>query len=897
MADFTDIVLFLSSGRTIAWVGAGPSVELGLPTWKGLASTVLEECRRQKNNRFTRIERFYKEGKYLAQFDEVVIGYGRDFLHDICHTAVADPGGQGGIYTEISNLDFLSYFTTNYDDVLGRHLEDAGKAVVKYTNTQEDLEAIDIDVIPALVKLHGDFSDPKSVILTGSDYRHHYDAGDREGFQTFVRSHLLLSRILFIGYSLDDPDVLALQRRVAANIRRKVAPIGIMANVSEEDVQHWMDAYNIDVLSYPASNSDHSALQSLLKSVSDVLAIGSFAQSRRTDSDIRQIQALYMWHRFSPSVAGDAPVDALQSLMMSTLVNVGRNVTRHDLGELLENAIGASVDSDSNEFTRAVDLLIAADWIIEVGDVLQIQLKGRSLVDRYERQFSDLIDVFTRQLSLDLRKAFDVEDHMVPRLAQVALDSLIDLFELRGRNIMEMVFDSNPFDPRGITDILQTLWKRVNTLDDQASRAPLVSFLLNLLANPSGVYENVLDYLAKSFFCIQAMRLDPAVTTHVSEVVADRTLVIDDNILIPLTAKDEDRYEFMSATIQSARDSNINLCTTERFVQTVRRHADWALDLVNEYGTQSLEVMRAASGDGGYLPNAFLKGYVSQEPLDQDRDFLQYLQDCFGGSYRRDRFDSYFENELGIRILNSTQLSAFIQSKQDLYTKSSLLMTGWNQSRTEDHRKSLTRIESEIEAMLLVTHWTDAGNIVDDLSDAAGAFLTSGSSVPRLARSLESVSGPMMVVSPEAIWELLAHLSPSRSEGPSFRSMMMSSHFRLAQHFVEPANYRHFFGPLIAAAKSEFNESREIFEAILGLDLGVEFLEEFDEEDWPTIVSRLGNAVARQTSERSHDREELIDENAKLRSMIESLQTRERRRREYVARQRERSKSRRGRKS
>ena len=46
MADFTDVVLFLSSGRTTAWIGAGPSVEMGLPTWKGLAAKVLVLQRR-----------------------------------------------------------------------------------------------------------------------------------------------------------------------------------------------------------------------------------------------------------------------------------------------------------------------------------------------------------------------------------------------------------------------------------------------------------------------------------------------------------------------------------------------------------------------------------------------------------------------------------------------------------------------------------------------------------------------------------------------------------------------------------------------------------------------------------------------------------------------------------
>ena len=188
MADFTDIVLFLSTGRAIAWIGAGPSMELGLPSWRRLAAEVLEACRRQKRHNFSRIERYYRESKYLDQFDEVELTHGRQFLLDVCWNKIADPGGEGAIYKEIANLDFLSYFTTNYDNILVRHLESTGKAVAVHGNSQEDLETVDVDMVPALVKLHGDFSESNSVVLSRSDYQRLYLLGQGEAFRTFLKS-------------------------------------------------------------------------------------------------------------------------------------------------------------------------------------------------------------------------------------------------------------------------------------------------------------------------------------------------------------------------------------------------------------------------------------------------------------------------------------------------------------------------------------------------------------------------------------------------------------------------------------------------------------------------------------------------------------------------------------
>ena len=887
MADFTDIVLFLSTGRAIAWIGAGPSIELGLPDWRGLAADVLEACRRQQRHNFGRIERYYREGKYLDQFDEVELTYGRQFLLGVCRNKIADLGCEGAMYKEIAKLDFLSYFTTNYDDILLRHLESMAKAVAVYGNSQEDLETVDVDMVPALVKLHGDFSEPDSVVLSRSDYQKLYLSGQGEGFRTFLKSHLARDRILFLGYSLSDPEILHIQENLAVNLKRKVSPIAILANCPDEEIDLWKRRYNIDVVPYSAQGSDHSRLTSMLSSVANVVSTGPLAKQRISDEDLRRAQALYMWYRFSTSSAKGAAIDALQSLLMTSLVDLGGKATPQMLAAKVSSDFGASVSPDSDEFIGAVNQLMSADWVIQEDGFLLILSEGKQLVVRYERQFSRLIDVFSRQLYLDLKGTFAVEDDDAHNLTQVVLDALIDIFELRGQNIMEMVFDNRPIDPQSITDMLQALWRRANTLDDPRARSSLVGFVLNILTKPSPVYENVLNYLAKSFFCIQAMRLDPAVPEFVSRVISDRTLLIDENVLIPLTAKYEDRHEFVSRAIRKARETNLSLFTTKRFVDSVRRHSDWALNRVTEYGTQSEEVMRAARGEGDYLPNAFLKGFIDQDPDDPDRDFLEYLRDCFGGSYTRESFDRYFEDELGIRILDVSRMAEFIQSKSDQHAEAVHLLNEWNESRSEDARKSVRRIESEVEALLLLANWTDAKESVPSLTSSRISFITSGSSVPRLARWTNVQPTTMMVASTEAIWELLSQSAVPTETSPSFRSMMLASHFRLAGHFVQVENYQRFFQPLIANARQEFQETRELLEDALGTELGSRFLDDFNDEDLPGVVSSLQLEAVHKSTEREYGQRRLIEENERLRAMLDDYRGRERRRRDYIARQRE----------
>ena len=532
--------------EVLAFVGSGPSVEVGLPTWRQLARVALEKCRRRKRNNFSLIERHYKNQEYIDQFAEIELTYGREFLHNICKNELADTGKKGEIYSILSKLEFLSYFTTNYDDILLRHLEESGKAVGTYNNSKEELESVDIDIIPSVVKLHGEFSKPETVILTRPEYQRIYHS-EKDKASVHSSSPIWRETGFYLsGYSLSDPEVLHIQEHLAVNLWRKVAPIAILPDVSEDDITSWKRRYNVEVVSYTTRGSDHGALASLLNSVADVISVDNFAKKRSSDKDLRQAQALYMWYRFSPSAGGEAPIDALQSLLMTSLVNCGESTTSEGLASAVSNDIARNISLCTPEFAEALDRLVKAGWITQYDGTLKVLPKGRDLVQRYESQFNTLIDVFTRQLSFDLRSNLGVTQEQSDRFAQVVLDALIDIFELRGRNIMEMVFDDTPIDPHSITDILQTLWQRANTLTDNSARASFVGFILDLLANPSDVQEKVLRYLAGSFFCIQAMKLDPAVPKFVSQVVADRTLLIDENVLIPLTAKHEDRHEFIA---------------------------------------------------------------------------------------------------------------------------------------------------------------------------------------------------------------------------------------------------------------------------------------------------------------------------------------------------------------
>ena len=433
MADITDLAVYLSTGRCIAWIGAGPSVEVGLPQWKDLANYALEECRRSQRAGFASIEQLYRQDKYPEMFDRVEQYYGRAFLSAVCVKALEDTGRNGTIYTALASLNFLSYFTTNYDSVMERHLEGSGHAVQRYTNSDEDIRRIDIDTTPALVKLHGDVQQPDSMLITKSDYQQWYQSGQKESFQTLVKTHLARDRIIFVGYSLSDPDMMAIQERLAVNLRRAVPSIALLPNFSRDDIDSWRTYYNVDVLSYRSVGNNHSELHAILSSVSRVLALGETAPRRQTTEELKKIQALYLWHRFSPNRSGEAPVDALQSVILRLTLDAGGAIEPPDVVEQLETRMGFAGEDSRTDVELAMQRLVEAGWLNNKGSEFFIPEEARIAVETYESRFSDMMEVFRRQALMDLNPQGKITETSSAQLVQAVLDTLMDVFEVRGR--------------------------------------------------------------------------------------------------------------------------------------------------------------------------------------------------------------------------------------------------------------------------------------------------------------------------------------------------------------------------------------------------------------------------------------------------------------------------------
>lgn len=196
----------IKQNQIILFVGAGVSRTLGLVGWKNLIKAM---------------------GKELGFDEEIFVGNGNDFLTlaeyysskksiaEIIKTEFIEKAysarnklEKSNIYKYIYDLNFPIIYTTNYDDFIEVYYDlknEKGylQKSFKIVNIR-DCQNID-DNKTAIIKLHGDYSNLKDLVLSEESFYTRIDLN--HPLDTLFKADMLKKSVLFIGYGLADINV------------------------------------------------------------------------------------------------------------------------------------------------------------------------------------------------------------------------------------------------------------------------------------------------------------------------------------------------------------------------------------------------------------------------------------------------------------------------------------------------------------------------------------------------------------------------------------------------------------------------------------------------------------------------------------------------------------------
>ena len=215
MIDWGDaLVKELSARRCIVFTGAGVSAgcqsTIGYrrpPKWDALLEELAGKIRNQDDVRSLSMQ-LIAEKKFLDAAEVIVSALNHADYVDAMRQIFDIPRyQQSPLHEAILRIDPKVLITTNYDTVYDRYCQQGqaaeGYNVFKYTD--HHLVGQLRSPIRCVIKAHGCITDPDSIVLTRSSY---FSAKQRNPhFFRTLDALFLTHTIIFIGYSLGDPDI------------------------------------------------------------------------------------------------------------------------------------------------------------------------------------------------------------------------------------------------------------------------------------------------------------------------------------------------------------------------------------------------------------------------------------------------------------------------------------------------------------------------------------------------------------------------------------------------------------------------------------------------------------------------------------------------------------------
>jgi len=186
----------LHNNNAAVFAGAGLSVASGYVDWTDLLRELIQDLGLDPEKEHDLIT--------VAQYHCNQAGGSKTRLTQAIFNHFAPTKTPTRNHQILARLPIYTYWTTNYDKLIEKALEEAKKVPdVKYALKQLSVTRPDRDVV--VYKMHGDIDNPADAIISKDDYEAYpFKMG---AFVSALRGDLVEKTFLFLGFSFTDPNI------------------------------------------------------------------------------------------------------------------------------------------------------------------------------------------------------------------------------------------------------------------------------------------------------------------------------------------------------------------------------------------------------------------------------------------------------------------------------------------------------------------------------------------------------------------------------------------------------------------------------------------------------------------------------------------------------------------
>jgi hypothetical protein len=186
----------LHNKNAAVFAGAGLSMDSGYVDWPGLLRELIQDLGLDPEREHDLVT--------LAQYHCNQAGGSKTKLTQAIFNHFSPTRTPTKNHQILARLPIFTYWTTNYDKLIEKALEEAKKVPdVKYALKQLSVTRPDRDVV--VYKMHGDIDNPADAVISKDDYEAY--PLKMGAFVSALRGDLVEKTFLFLGFSFTDPNI------------------------------------------------------------------------------------------------------------------------------------------------------------------------------------------------------------------------------------------------------------------------------------------------------------------------------------------------------------------------------------------------------------------------------------------------------------------------------------------------------------------------------------------------------------------------------------------------------------------------------------------------------------------------------------------------------------------
>lgn len=259
---FERLIKLVRNEKVSLFIGAGFSIETGAPSVSKLKQLILDQF--DDDNQKDEHEKDALD-ELSEFFVENICGGSRNDLITMMKEAFTFNFECMNDHKMLAQIPhFHNIFTTNYDTTLE----------ASYSNNEINIVRTDKDCAyltkaTTIFKVHGDFTDPDSVVLTKNDYSKFKKKCPNPSMWNMVENEFLTKHILFIGYSLNDDNIIDIINAISKNINRNQKQMFLIAPSLSKSKKEQLRKMKVEYYDSFASTFLKELTKELAENVSD----------------------------------------------------------------------------------------------------------------------------------------------------------------------------------------------------------------------------------------------------------------------------------------------------------------------------------------------------------------------------------------------------------------------------------------------------------------------------------------------------------------------------------------------------------------------------------------------------------------------------------------------------